>query len=75
MTECASREAAAESAPVFTKTSLGNPLKRMRKERRIALLFFNLLLLASALMQLVSWTAQTRKPDAPPPPPAVEMIE
>ncbi|HDP35277.1 MAG TPA: hypothetical protein ENN29_09235 [Candidatus Hydrogenedentes bacterium] len=39
---------------------LRDPLRRMRRERRIALLFFNGLLAAAALMQLIGrgafWT-------------------
>ncbi len=40
---------------------LRDPLRRMRLERRIALLFFNVLLLAAALMQLLSWGMQSSK--------------
>ena len=40
---------------------LRDPLRRMRLERRVALLFFNVLLLAAALMQLLSWGMQSSK--------------
>ena len=42
------------------KVRMGDPLCRMRSERRLALVFFNLLLLAAVLMQLLGYALQGR---------------
>lgn len=56
---------------------LGNPLQRMRSERRIALLVFNALLLMAALMQLLGYSFQEKHTDDAfePSPIAVESFE
>lgn len=57
-----------ESRALNESVRLGNPLQRMRSERRVALLVFNALLLAAALMQLLGYgipIAHEEKPTQP----------
>lgn len=57
-----------------TFASFLSPLERMRKERRLALLFFNLLLLLAALFHLLSWSLSEPAPRSEPMPTVQETV-
>lgn len=57
------------------KVRMSDPLQRMRRERRVALLLFNLLLLVTALIQLLGYAMQERPKVAPPPPIQMELMQ
>ena len=58
---------------VKEKVRLLDPLKRMRSERRVALIVFNLLLLAAVLMQLMGYSVKDRRSVPVAEPPAIQM--
>jgi len=66
-----------ESHSLQEKVRLSNPLLRMRRERRVALLIFNVLLLMAALMQLLGYAIQEKHTvtSVEPPPILLESYE
>lgn len=55
------------------KMRLLDPLKRMRSERRVALIIFNLLLLAAALMQVLGYAVKDKQTVSTSEMPAIQM--
>jgi hypothetical protein len=62
-----------ESRALQERVRLGNPLQRMRSERRVALIVFNVLLLAAALMQLLGYGIPIAHEEMPVQPPLTVM--
>ncbi len=62
-----------ESRALQERVRLGNPLQRMRSERRVALIVFNALLLAAVLMQLLGYGIPISQEKLPVPSPTAVM--
>ena len=62
-----------ENHSLQEKVRLSNPLQRMRGERRVALLIFNVLLLMAALMQLLGHAIQEKHTVTSVEPPPMHM--
>ncbi len=55
------------------KVQLLDPIKRMRSERRVALIILNLLLLVAALMQVLGYAVKGKHTVSTPEMPAIQM--
>lgn len=62
------------STPKRSWSSLSlNPIQRMRRERRVALIIFNSLLLFAAVIQLFSFSCNHIEPNSGEMPPAISV--
>ena len=73
MTPTENTQGSTDSCVLKERMRMGNPLQRMSSERRYALLFFNLFLLAAVLMQLLGVALQERPVAVPVDLPSVQM--